>query len=185
MEHKGTQILTTDRLILRPFRLSDVQQMYNNWASDPDVTHFLTWPTHTSPDVTRMVLEHWVSSYEKPDYYQWAICLKDGNEPIGSMAVVHGDFRVARAEIGYCIGKKWWHQGITSEALQAVMDYLFDQVGMNRIEAHHDVNNPRSGLVMQKCGMKQEGVFRDYGYNNQGVCDIVQYALLKKDRQGA
>lgn len=181
MNHQGTKVLKTDRLILRPFRISDAQKMYDNWASDPEVTRFLTWPTHTSVDVARKVLDHWVASYEKPDYYQWAICLKENDEPIGSMAVVDGDFRIGRAEIGYCISKRWWGKGITAEALQAVMDYLFGDVGMNRMEARHDVNNPNSGKVMQKCGLKMEGIFPDFGCNNQGVCDIAQYAILKKD----
>lgn len=58
------------------------------------------------------------------------------------------------AHIGYCIGRKWWKQGITSEALKAVIDFLFDEVKTNRIEARHDPRNPNSGLVMKKCGMK-------------------------------
>ena len=181
MNHQGTKVLKTDRLILRPFRISDAQKMYDNWASDPEVTRFLTWPTHTSVDVARKVLDHWVASYEKPDYYQWAICLKENDEPIGSMAIVDGDFRIGRAEIGYCISRNWWGKGITAEALQAAIDYLFGDVGMNRIEARHDVNNPNSGKVMQKCGLKMEGIFPDFGCNNQGVCDIAQYAILKKD----
>ena len=181
MNHQGTKRIETNRLILRPFRMSDAEKMFANWASDPEVTRFLTWPTHTSVDVTRKVLDHWVSSYEKPDYYQWAICLKENDEPIGSMAVVDGDFRIGRAEIGYCISRNWWGKGITAEALHAAIDYLFGDVGMNRIEARHDVNNPNSGKVMQKCGMKMEGIFPDYGCNNQGVCDIAQYAILKKE----
>ncbi len=184
MEHKGTKRLETERLILRPFKMEDAENMFHNWASDPDVTHFLTWPTHPSTDVTKMVLNNWVSQYDKMDNYQWAIELKEIGQPIGSMAVVHGDMRIGRAEIGYCIGKTWWHQGIVSEALKAVMQYLFEDVGMNRIEAHHDVKNPHSGGVMKKCGMKLEGIFPDYGYNNQGVCDIAQYAILKKDWKG-
>lgn len=181
MNHQGTKRIETNRLILRPFRMSDAEKMFANWSSDPEVTRFLTWPTHTSVDVTRKVLDHWVASYEKPDYYQWAICLKENDEPIGSMAIVDGDFRIGRAEIGYCISRKWWGRGITAEALQAVIDYLFGDVGMNRIEARHDVNNPNSGKVMQKCGMKMEGIFPYFGCNNQGVCDIAQYAILKKD----
>lgn len=64
------------------------------------------------------------------------------------------------AHIGYCIGEKWWHQGITSEALQHVINFLIDEVGMNRIEAVHDSQNPNSGKVMKKCGMKYEGTLR-------------------------
>ena len=86
------------------------------------------------------------------------------------------------AEIGYCIGRPWWNRGITSEALIAVINFMFDQVGANRVQAKHDVNNPHSGLVMKKCGMKYEGTLRSAAVNNQGVCDVSIYALLKSDR---
>lgn len=185
MNHQGTKRIETERLILRPFLLEDAENMYKNWASDPEVTKFLTWPTHSSVEVTGQLMNYWSSQYEKPDNYQWAIELKEIGQPIGSMAVVHGDFRVGRAEIGYCIGRPWWHKGIVAEALKAVMQYLFEEVGMNRIEAKHDVKNPNSGKVMQKCGMKLEGIFPDYGCNNQGVCDIAQYAILKKEWKGS
>lgn len=69
-----------------------------------------------------------------------------------------------------------------TESLQAVMDYLFDEVGMNRIEARHDPNNPHSGAVMKKCGMKYEGTMRQGDRNNQGICDACLYALLAEER---
>ncbi|MCR4906509.1 MAG: GNAT family N-acetyltransferase, partial [Clostridiales bacterium] len=71
--------------------------------------------------------------------------------------------------IGYCIGRAWWHRGIMSEALAAVMDFFFDRVEANRIETRHDVRNPRSGLVMQRCGMHYEGCMRSADRNNQGL----------------
>ncbi len=156
--------------------------MFQNWASDEEVTKFLTWPAYTSPETAITVLNEWIESYEKPDFYQWAIVLKEINEPIGSISVVAIDEKVQMAEIGYCIGRTWWNRGITSEALQAVMDYLFNQVGVNRIQAKHDVNNPHSGMVMKKCGMNYEGTLRSACENNQGICDVSIYALLKSDR---
>ena len=69
------------------------------------------------------------------------------------------------------------------EALKAVMDYLFDVVGLNRIAACHDVNNPRSGRVMDKAGMKQEGILRAAGKNNLGICDEVWHATIREDRK--
>ena len=68
-----------------------------------------------------------------------------------------------------------------TEALTAVMQFLFKEVGMNRIEAKHDVNNPNSGVVMKKCGMNYEGTCRASDRNNQGICDIAQYAILRED----
>lgn len=178
--HQGTQFLTTSRLTLRPFTMDDAPAMFTNWASDPEVTKFLMWPTHTSVAVSEAVLADWVPHYTEPDYYHWAIVF-DGY-PIGSMAVVQHDDQVGKAHIGYCIGRNWWHMGIVSEALKAVMDYLFDEVGYDRIEARHDPRNPHSGGVMKKCGMKYEGTLRQSDWNNQGVCDACWYALLKSER---
>ena len=180
MNHLGTQTLETPRLILRPFTLEDAPVMYRNWASDPEVTKYLTWPTHPSVQVSQMVLSDWVSCYEKKDYYQWAIVLRETDEPIGSMAVVSQRDDVGKAEIGYCIGRRWWRQGITPEALSAVIRFLMDEVGMQRIEARHDPRNPASGAVMRKCGMTFEGTLRRSDWNNQGLCDASYYAIVKE-----
>lgn len=181
LTHKGTQTIETARLLLRQFRMDDVQPMFDNWASDPEVTKFLTWPVHTSVEISRMVLEDWVKSYESKEYYQWAIELKETSAPIGSISVVRQNGRIEEAEIGYCIGKSWWHQGIMSEALSAVINYLFMEIGMNRVAARHDPNNPHSGGVMKKCGMKYEGTTRQSDRNNQGICDAAHYAILRSN----
>ena len=183
LKHKGTVTVETPRLILRRFTAGDAEAMFRNWTNDADVTKYLTWPPHGTPDVTEAVVASWVNSYEKDSYYHWAITLKEnGSEPIGSL-LAECDDRIERAHIGYCIGKKWWHRGIMTEALQAVMDFLFDQVGCNRIESRHDANNPNSGKVMAKCGMKLEAVTRQSDWNNQGICDTCHYALLAEDRK--
>lgn len=180
MKHKGTQWLRTQRLILRRFRLEDAQAMFENWANDDEVTRYLTWPTHRSPEVSRMVLEDWVHGYRREDQYQWAIELE--GQVVGSISVVEHNDDIGKAEIGYCIGRRWWHQGIASEALQAVIDYLFDEVGFYRIQARHDPRNPHSGAVMRKCGMTFEGTNRQSDRNNQGICDASVYAILVWER---
>ena len=182
LPHKGTQILATSRLILRRAIREDAAPMFRNWASDPEVTKFLTWPPHANIGVTQTVLECWLAEYEKADYYQWMIVLKEIGEPIGSISVVRQNDAVEEAEIGYCIGSQWWHKGVMSEAVSAVIEYLFTEVGMNRIAARHDPNNPHSGGVMRKCGMVYEGTTRASDKNNQGICDAAHYAILRRDR---
>ena len=183
MKHCGTQKIETDRLILRRFVSEDAAAMYNNWASDSEVTKYLTWPTHPNVEVSKFVTEDWVNSYSDEKYYQWAIVVKEnGDEPIGSISAVHMNEDIDMVHIGYCIGRAWWHQGITSEAMKAVMDFFFDEVEANRIESRHDPRNPNSGKVMQKCGMKYEGTMRSSDRNNQGICDACYYALLKAER---
>lgn len=183
MNHCGTQQLETSRLILRRYVREDAAAMYQNWASDEAVTKYLTWPAHTRLEVSESVTEDWIKSYSDERYYHWAITVKaNGGEPVGDIAVVNMKEDISMAHIGYCIGKAWWHQGITSEALKAVMDFMFDVVGVNRIEARHDPRNPNSGKVMEKCGMKYEGTQRSADRNNQGICDACCYALLKSER---
>ena len=181
MKHLGTRILQTERLILRPFVREDAQPMFDNWASDPEVTKFLSWPAYKSIDTAHWILDIWLKDYERPDFYQWAVVLKELNQPIGSISVVNSDDRVDMAEIGYCIGKPWWGQGIMTEALAAIMGYLFDEVGMQRIEAGYDPNNPASGAVMRKCGLKYEGTFRRRIRSNRGITDVAWYSILKEE----
>lgn len=183
MNHIGTQYIETDRLILRRFQLSDAPAMFANWASDDEVTKYLTWPTHADMSVTEGILGQWVPQYEKDDYYNWAIVLKEhGPQPIGNINVAHWSEDREAPEIGYCMGRRWWHQGIMTEALGAVLGFLFDRVGVEQIVALHDTNNPHSGGVMRKCGMAFDGVQEKAGKNNQGVVDMARYVLKASDR---
>ena len=183
MRHGGTKRLETERLVLRRFTVEDAPQMYANWASDPVVTEFLTWPTHDSVEVTRQVLTSWVEGYARPDAYNWALELKESGEVIGSLSVVRADDDIAELELGWCMGRAYWGRGLMPEAAAAVVGYLFDEVGANRICAKHDVNNPKSGRVMEKIGMRLEGVHRQAGRNNKGVVDLAVHAVLASDRR--
>ena len=181
MEHQGTIKIETDRLILRKFKMEDADLMYRNWASDDEVTKYLTWPTHANVNVTRAVLEEWIQKYNNQDFYNWAIVLKEIGEPIGNLSVVKYDEKTASAAIGWCMGKRWWGQRIMPEAARAVLQYLFEEIGFNRVAAKHDKENPKSGRVMQKIGMTRAGILRASGKNNQGIVDEVYYSILKEE----
>ena len=180
MEHKGTVRLETERLILRKLEVSDAQSMYKNWANSATVTKFMTWLPHENESVTKTVINSWIEQYANSNFYQWAIVLKDINEPIGSISVVRIDERVDECEIGYCIGEKWWGNGYTAEAFRKVIEFLFGEVKANRISAKHDINNPNSGKVMVKCGLEKEGVLRRAFKGNQGICDVALYSIIRK-----
>ena len=181
MNHKGRKRIETKRLILRPFRMEDAEPMYRNWASDQEVTRYLTWNAHTSVEDTKQILTSWTESYSGPANYQWAIELKETGEPIGSIAAVEMNENTEAATIGYCIGRKWCGQGIMPEALCAVISFFFEEVAARCVNACHDPRNPNSGKVMQKCSMKLEGTRRQAGFNNQGICDEVWYSILKQE----
>lgn len=181
MHHKGTQIIETRRLILRPFTMDDAEAMFRNWHADEEVTKFLTWQAVKSVEETKAVLQSWVTSYADPSFYQWAIELKELQEGIGSLSVVGKEERTDTIHIVYAIGKKWWHKGITTEAFQAIIPFLFQEVGANRIESQHDPNNPHSGQVMKKCGLTYEGTLRQADRSNQGIVDAAIYSLLREE----
>jgi [ribosomal protein S5]-alanine N-acetyltransferase len=181
MEHLGTKELQTERLILRRLTIEDTESVYNNWANDDEVTYYLSWPTHKDKNVTKGVLENWINNYYKNDFYQWAIVPKEINEPIGTISVVDKNDDIQMVEIGYCIGKQWWNKGITSEALNAIIKYFFEEIKVNRIEAWHDIKNQNSGKVMAKCGMKCEGHLRQSRKNNTGISDNIIYGILLEE----
>lgn len=181
MNHVGTVKIETKRLLLRQFTESDTLAAFNNWTSDERVTEFLRWPTHKSIDITKKVLKDWIKSYEKNNYYHWTIELKAINEPIGTIGVVDMKENLNIVHIGYCIGSKWWNQGITSEAFSGIIPFFFDEVKVNRIESQHDPNNPNSGKVMLKCGLKYEGTLRQADFSNKGIVDAAMYSLLASD----
>ena len=182
MNHLGTIKLETDRLLLRRFTLDDAESVFYNWASDDEVTKYLTWPTHKSIDVSRGYMDFFFFFYTDLSFYQWGIELKDTQELIGNISVVEVIDEIDSLELGWVIGRKYWGNGYTAEAALKLIDFLFDQVGANCICAGHDVNNPNSGRVMQKAGMKFEGILRQSGRNNQGIVDMVHYSIIKSER---
>lgn len=181
MNHIGTRTIETERLILRKSRREDAQAMFDNWASDDKVTRFMTWQTYRSVEEAVWRIDYMLGEYAKDNYYDWFIELKETGQPIGSISAVHFIDNIRLAHIGYCIGNKWWGQGIMPEALGAVIKFFFEEVGVNRVEACHDVNNPNSGRVMAKCGMKYEGTLRQSGWNNPGINDRAFYGLLREE----
>ncbi|MCD7762359.1 MAG: GNAT family N-acetyltransferase [Lachnospiraceae bacterium] len=182
MNHIGTIRLKTDRLILRRFTINDAEEMFNNWASDDEVTKYLTWPTHQNIETTQGYINYCIHGYSESAFYQWVIESKETHELIGNISVVQINEEIDGLELGWVIGKKYWGNGYTAEAAKEVIEVLFDKVGANCICAKHDVNNPNSGRVMQKTGMKYEGILRQSGRNNQGIADMAHYSIIRAER---
>lgn len=178
--HRGTQSIRTDRLILRRFTENDAQAMFDTWASDVRVTRYMTWEPHTSVEVTKQLLKLWCEAYQDDRCYRWAIEL--GGKLIGNIDVVRLGERSEQALLGYCMGYDYWNRGLMTEAASAVIEYLFQQIGMNRITIRHAVKNPASGRVAQKCGMIKEGVKRqDFKANSGEFLDVAEYAILRSE----
>ena len=186
MKNIGTQQIITDRLILRKITMDDANDMFNNWTSDKEVTRYLTWDFHKTINDTKEIIRMWEKELSEDNCYKWCMELKETNQVVGTIDVVKLNIDIKSAEIGYCMSKKYWNQGIMTEALIAIQDFLFQEVGLNRIEAYHDTRNPASGKVMEKAGMSFEGTKRQGARDNKGnLCNMSIYAILKSDWEKA
>lgn len=153
----NTPTLTTKRLILRKFTENDIQALYQIF-SDKEVNRFLPWfPLATVEDARAFYEKHFESEYSGQRSYNYAICLKEDNYPIGYVTVGAND----SYDFGYGLCKEFWHRGIVTEAGKAVIKQLAED-GIPYITATHDINNPRSGEVMKRLGMSYQ-----YSYEEQ------------------
>lgn len=174
--------LESDRLILRKFTSDDIEGMYNNWATDSETVKYVTWDVHESIDVTKEVVNAWIKSYDE-GAFNWVVEVKDTHEIIGNIDLVHINERSKTAEIGYCYGSKYWGKGYGTEALKLVINYLFNEEDFHLLEARHMSRNPASGKVMEKAGMKMDGVLRarEFDKNTNTWDDIVVYSIMKDE----
>jgi len=155
--------------------------MFNNWASSKKVTRYMTWEPYKQKEDVVPYISMCINNYSKADYMNWVIQLKENNQAIGNIGVVEIRKDISQATIGYCLGESYWHKGIMSEAFTRVIQFLFEEVDINRITATHDTRNPNSGKVMAKCGLRYEGTHRQAAINISGIIDSAVYAILKED----
>ena len=182
LSHKGTSILETNKFILRQFTLSDIEDMYYNWASDKEVVKYLTWVEHTNIKKTAMVIEFWEKSYKNKEYYNWAIENKLDGSVIGSINLMNLDNYNENCEVGYCIGKNFWNQGVMTEVLCAILGFAFNEVKFERITARRNINNIASGMLLKKCKFVYEGTLRKILKDNKGdFVDCKYYSILKSE----
>lgn len=167
----GFSTLQTERLILRPVQPDDAEAMFD-YLRDEETVRFITVPPVKT---LKEVIENSIQSYFMLD-------------PIGKWAIVYDQTMVGtidlrlneahrQAEIGYVLNKRYWGQGIMPEAAQAIFAVGFDQLQLVRIFSEHDTRNPKSGRVMTKIGMQQEGVALKSQIIKGEIVDMVHYAI--------
>lgn len=162
----NTPILETDRLSLRPFREDDAECVFECWESDPVVAKYMFWTSHNDIEKTKEWIIFELGQIEKPDWYRFAIILKDTNELIGT-ALIYYEKEVECWEIGYNLGKKYWGKGYTTEAMKTVIDFAREQLKISQLVGRYAKENPASGNVMNKLGFQYE---KDISYEcNDGT----------------
>ena len=184
MKHAGTHTILTERLILRRFLPDDAADMLQNWASDPRVQPEYGEPVYDTPEAVCGLLQQYLAGYARPDFYRWAIVLRETGQNIGQIAFCKVWEDCNTAEIEYCIGADFWGHGYAGEALAAVIDRTFSQTEFTKLEAYHRAANPKSGRVLQKSAMhRTETVerFRRLGESPDGeVCYCIEKPEQKK-----
>lgn len=172
---KENSILESARLILRPFTMDDVEDVFS-YASDSVVTEYLTWPSHTEISQTKKV----VKEFYIGNIGTYAIELKSEGKCIGCIELrpcIEHD----KSGFGYVLDRNYWNKGYMSEALNLILNFSFSKLNLNRVESNHYVGNEGSGRVMQKCGMKYEGTGKQEMKIKGKFYDVVHYAILKED----
>ena len=141
MKHCGTQTIETSRLVLRAFTNEDSDDMFKNWAANPNVQFEYGEPVYATISEVKELLHQWINRYSDPAFYRWAIIEKKSSENIGQIAFcrVYSDCRAA--EIEYCVGEPFWGNGYANEALSAVINYIFNNSEFYRLEAYHRIEN--------------------------------------------
>ncbi|MFH1699776.1 MAG: GNAT family N-acetyltransferase [Candidatus Zixiibacteriota bacterium] len=172
--------LHTERIILRPFELSDagvVQRLAGEFEI-ADTTILIPHPYEDG------MAEEWISThqpqFEAGEIANFAITLIESGDLIGAIGLVINQ-RHNHAEMGYWIGKPYWSKGYCTEAARAILEFGFTELSLHRIHAHYMTRNIASGKIMEKLGMTREGLMRQHIKKWDKFEDIILYGILKSD----
>ncbi len=172
--------LITKRLVCRQLTIDDAEILHQYW-SDVDVTEFMSLDPFKTIEETEEMIMLLTSLPENNQGIRWAITRKEDDKIIGTCGFHNHKPEHFRAEMGYELGREYWNQGIMTEALPAIMDYGFNCLNYNRIEAFVNYGNVRSAGLLERMGFKLDGVLREYEFNRGNFVDQYCYSLLKKD----
>ncbi len=176
--------LETERLVFRALKRADLYDVHE-YASNPKTSQYLLWEPHDSLDYTREFIEIVISKYKSGEYNDWAIVHKEDDKMIGTCGFTKIDEENNVVEIGYVINPAYWGMGIATEAVERIIDFAFEELQANRIEAKFIYGNDASLAVMQKVGMKFEGYQREAmlvkgKYRTIGISSILKREYKSK-----
>lgn len=176
----GTIKLTTKRLILRKETMADAELLYNALGCDPQITQYTGWnPYATRASASEKVAED-IRSYEKPGCYAWII--QHGEEVVGTVGAYDYDPDASSIEIGYSIFRASWGNGFASEAVSEAVRYLFENERINRVHAWCHSENAASSKVLERAGLRQEGLLKQAIRNSDGsLSDQKLYGAIYKE----
>ncbi|MGT2771013.1 GNAT family N-acetyltransferase [Streptococcus intermedius] len=176
------RVVETKRLLLRPVTLDDAEDMFE-YSSDEENTHYTFLPNKDLEETKNIIARLFIG---RP-LGNWGIELKESGKLIGSIDLHKLDPVLKKAAIGYVVHKDYWNQGLATEALKAILQIAFESLAMNMLVALHDVENPASGRVMEKAGMKFSHIdsYAALDKHEEGrISQRIHYHLTKEDYFG-
>jgi RimJ/RimL family protein N-acetyltransferase len=147
----------TSRLVAKPAAVADAKVVFQNYASDPAVAEYMTWKPHRTVDETIEFLHRCERTWADGSAFPWTLWMKDGGAFVGLIEIRVQETAV---DLGYALARRWWRQGLMSEALTAVVQWALGQPDIYRVWATCDVDNVPSVRVLERVGMVREGVLR-------------------------
>ena len=177
-------VLDAGEVFLRPLTRKDAEDIYC-YASDPEVARYVLWSPHRSISDTRRYLRFVRAMYREGLPSSWGIVLKKTGRVVGSIGWMAWNPENRSAEIGYSLARFCWNKGYMTSALRAVIRSGFESLPVDRIEGQYDLRNPASCRVMEKCGMRLEGILRSRIINKGEPVDVGVCAILRKDWESA
>lgn len=176
-------VLETRRLVLRQLRASDANDIFE-YASDPEVSRYTLWDTHKTLEETRVFLNYIIEQHRRGEGMVWAVTQCATGKMIGTCGFGSFKHRDSRAELGFALSRRYWNQGITTEAVAAVLRFIFRDMRLNRVEARCDVENLASARVLEKSGMTYEGTLRQHARIKSEFRDLRLYSILREEYAG-
>lgn len=181
LTHIGTDTIETERLILRRFEYSADEAMLRYWVADEKIQSLYSEPVYSTKEAVKELLDKYIGSYEKNDYYRWAVIEKKSGECIGQIAYFLVDSKNHFAEIEYCIGSDFQCKGFATEAAKAIIRYGFEKLNLHKVQICTKTINKASKRVIEKCGFTYEGTLRDYFYMNGEYVGRLYFSMLRSE----
>lgn len=172
--------LETPRLILRRLEMRDAPDLFD-YSRDPQVAKHVLWDAQTSVSEARAYVRYMLRRYRAGEPASWGIEEKETGRVVGTIGYMWYQRDNNACEVGYSLARRRWNRGYMTEALAEVLRFSFEELGVHRVEAQHEVENGASGAVMRKCGMQKEGTLRGRLYNKGRYVDVDLYAMLRED----
>ena len=172
--------LETPRLILRRLEMRDAPDLFD-YSRDPQVAKHVLWDAQTSVSEARAYVRYMLRRYRAGEPASWGIEEKETGRVVGTIGYMWYQRDNNACEVGYSLARRRWNRGYMTEALAEVLRFSFEELGVHRVEAQHEVENAASGAVRRKCGMRKEGTLRGRLYNKGRYVDVDLYAMLRED----